>query len=119
MVSEIYHKDWYTPFDLGSSCFPQHVADLIPPAFPAAVSGHRPLMKFESGYTVETVFDGSKLGIEPHSVEVTQSGELLLLDSVNSNLYRISLPLSRCELISLPDFLWGLIGFLSGPLHLY
>ncbi|URE26227.1 hypothetical protein MUK42_15958 [Musa troglodytarum] len=60
-----------------------------------AVSGHRPLMKFESGYTVETVFDGSKLGIEPHSVEVTQSGELLLLDSVNSNLYRISLPLSR------------------------
>ncbi|THU70335.1 hypothetical protein C4D60_Mb08t23910 [Musa balbisiana] len=70
-------------------------------------------MKFESGYTVETVFDGSKLGIEPHSVEVTQSGELLLLDSVNSNLYRISLPLSRCELISLPDFLWGLIGFLS------
>ncbi|RWW65855.1 hypothetical protein BHE74_00026813 [Ensete ventricosum] len=60
-----------------------------------AVSGHRPLMKFESGYTVETVFDGSKLGIEPYSVEVTLSGELLLLDSVNSNLYRILLPLSR------------------------
>ncbi|URE45170.1 NHL repeat-containing protein [Musa troglodytarum] len=60
-----------------------------------AVSGHRPLMKFESGCTVETVFDGSKLGIEPYSVEVTQSGELLLLDSVNSNLYRIPLPLSR------------------------
>ncbi|XP_064987006.1 uncharacterized protein LOC135625836 isoform X4 [Musa acuminata AAA Group] len=60
-----------------------------------AVSGHRPLMKFESGYTVQTVFDGSKLGIEPYSVEMTQSGELLLLDSVNSNLYRIPLPLSR------------------------
>ncbi|WOL19867.1 hypothetical protein Cni_G28669 [Canna indica] len=60
-----------------------------------AISTQRPLMKFESGYTVETVFDGSKLGIEPYSVEVTQSGELLLLDSVNSNLYRISLPLSR------------------------
>ncbi|XP_064987004.1 uncharacterized protein LOC135625836 isoform X2 [Musa acuminata AAA Group] len=59
------------------------------------VSGHRPLMKFESGYTVQTVFDGSKLGIEPYSVEMTQSGELLLLDSVNSNLYRIPLPLSR------------------------
>ncbi|RRT46024.1 hypothetical protein GW17_00054335, partial [Ensete ventricosum] len=80
---------------LAPLCSPQHVAHLIPPPFPAAVSGHRPLMKFESGYTVETVFDGSKLGIEPHSVEVTQSGELLLLDSVNSNLYRISLPLSR------------------------
>ncbi|CAL9118731.1 unnamed protein product, partial [Musa acuminata var. zebrina] len=52
-------------------------------------------MKFESGYTVQTVFDGSKLGIEPYSVEMTQSGELLLLDSVNSNLYRIPLPLSR------------------------
>ncbi|RWW41212.1 hypothetical protein BHE74_00053316 [Ensete ventricosum] len=78
---------------LAPLCSPQHVAHLIPPPFPAAVSGHRPLMKFESGYTVETVFDGSKLGIEPHSVEVTQSGELLLLDSVNSNLYRISLPL--------------------------
>ncbi|CAL9182018.1 unnamed protein product, partial [Musa hybrid cultivar] len=61
----------------------------------AAISGHRPLMKFEGGYTVETVFDGSKLGIEPYSVEVTQNGELLLLDSVNSNLYRIAQPLSR------------------------
>ncbi|KAI3684091.1 hypothetical protein L2E82_49941 [Cichorium intybus] len=28
----------------------------------------RPLMKFESGYNVETVFDGSKLGIEPHAL---------------------------------------------------
>lgn len=62
----------------------------------SAISG-RSMMKFESGYTVETVFDGSKLGIEPYSVEVTQSGELLVLDSVNSNIYRISLPLSRCE----------------------
>ncbi|WOL06546.1 hypothetical protein Cni_G15280 [Canna indica] len=60
-----------------------------------AISTNRPLMKFESGYTVETVFDGSKLGIEPYSVEVTQSGELLLLDSANSNLYRMSLPLSK------------------------
>ncbi|XP_042447776.1 uncharacterized protein LOC122032535 isoform X1 [Zingiber officinale] len=60
-----------------------------------AVPGHHTSMKFESGYTVETVFDGSKLGIEPYSVEVTQGGESLLLDSVNSNVYRISLPLSR------------------------
>ncbi|KAG6764209.1 hypothetical protein POTOM_031668 [Populus tomentosa] len=28
------------------------------------ISG-RPMKKFERGYTVETVFDGSKLGIEP------------------------------------------------------
>ncbi|KAK9987391.1 hypothetical protein SO802_032342 [Lithocarpus litseifolius] len=60
-----------------------------------AISGH-PMMKFESGYTVETVFDGSKLGIEPYSVEVLPGGELLVLDSANSNLYRISASLSLC-----------------------
>lgn len=47
------------------------------------------MMRFESGYTVETVFDGSNLGIEPYSVEVSPSGELLVLDSVNSNIYKI------------------------------
>ncbi|KAJ6903400.1 hypothetical protein NC651_020786 [Populus alba x Populus x berolinensis] len=57
------------------------------------ISG-RPMMKFESGYTVETVFDGSKLGIEPYSVQVLPSGELLILDSANSNIYRISASLS-------------------------
>ncbi|KAF5940179.1 hypothetical protein HYC85_021346 [Camellia sinensis] len=59
-----------------------------------AITG-RPMMKFESGYIVETVFDGSKLGIEPYSVEVLPSGELLVLDSANSNLYKISSPLSQ------------------------
>ncbi|KAL5582523.1 hypothetical protein UlMin_014965 [Ulmus minor] len=55
----------------------------------------RSMMKFESGYTVETVFDGSKMGIEPYSVEVSPSGQLLILDSENSNIYKISAPLSR------------------------
>ena len=64
----------------------------------AALSG-RSKMKFEGGYTVETVFDGSKLGIEPYSVEVSPSGDLLVLDSANSNIYKISTPLSRCKLI--------------------
>lgn len=59
-----------------------------------AITG-RSMMKFEGGYTVETVFDGSKLGIEPYSVEVSPSGDLLLLDSANSNIYKISTPLSR------------------------
>ncbi|XP_074568401.1 uncharacterized protein LOC141824953 [Curcuma longa] len=76
-----------------------------------AISANRPLMKFESGYTVETVFDGSKLGIEPYSVEVTRSGELLLLDSVNSNLYQISLPLSR---YSRPKLIAGSLEGLGG-----
>ncbi|KAL2240499.1 uncharacterized protein LOC105177156 [Sesamum indicum] len=55
----------------------------------------RSMMKFEGGYTVETVFDGSKLGIEPYSVEVSATGEVLVLDSENSNIYKISNPLSR------------------------
>ncbi|EPS69878.1 hypothetical protein M569_04888, partial [Genlisea aurea] len=58
-----------------------------------ALSG-RPVMKFEGGYNVETVFDGSKLGIEPHSVEVLSDGDLLILDSANCNLYKISSSLS-------------------------
>ena len=62
----------------------------------AAISG-RSMMKFESGYNVETVFDGSKLGIEPYSVEVSPSGELLIVDSANSNLYRISSSLNLCK----------------------
>ncbi|KAG5050704.1 hypothetical protein JHK87_002902 [Glycine soja] len=56
--------------------------------------GAKSMMKFESGYTVETVFDGSKLGIEPYAVEVLANGELLILDSANSNIYRISSSLS-------------------------
>jgi len=56
------------------------------------------MMKFEGGYTVETVFDGSKLGIEPYSVEVSSSGELLLLDSENSNIYKISTQFSKCKM---------------------
>ncbi|KAL5759774.1 hypothetical protein ACOSP7_018280 [Xanthoceras sorbifolium] len=68
-----------------------------------AITG-RPMMKFESGYTVETVFDGSKLGIEPFSVEALPSGELLILDSANSNLYRIS---SSLSLYSRPKLIAG------------
>ncbi|XP_050225178.1 uncharacterized protein LOC126674731 [Mercurialis annua] len=55
----------------------------------------RSMMKFEGGYSVETVFDGSKLGIEPHCVHVSPSGELFILDSENSNIYKISTSLSR------------------------
>lgn len=62
------------------------------------------MVKFESGYTVETVFDGSKLGIEPYSVDVLPNGELLILDSVNSNIYRIS---SSLSLYSRPKLVAG------------
>ncbi|KAI3730925.1 hypothetical protein L1987_62106 [Smallanthus sonchifolius] len=66
--------------------------------------GGRPMMKFESGYDVETVFDGSKLGIEPHALEVLPNGELLVLDSANSNLYKIS---SSLSLYSRPKLIAG------------
>ncbi|KAK7317602.1 hypothetical protein RJT34_01975 [Clitoria ternatea] len=69
----------------------------------AAVSS-RSMMKFESGYSVETVFDGSKLGIEPYAVEVLPNGELLILDSANSNIYRIS---SSLSLYSRPKLVAG------------
>lgn len=65
----------------------------------SAVSG-RSLVKFEGGYSVETLFDGSKHGIEPYSVELSPTGDLLVLDCENSNLYKISTPLSQCMLIS-------------------
>lgn len=65
----------------------------------SADTSSRSMMKFEGGYTVETVFDGSKLGIEPYSLEVSPTGELLVLDSENSNIYRISTPLSRCKFL--------------------
>ena len=57
-------------------------------------------MKFEDGYSVETVFDGSKLGIEPYAVEVLPNGELLVLDSENSNIYKISSSLSLCKYLN-------------------
>ncbi|KAG8366176.1 hypothetical protein BUALT_Bualt17G0049400 [Buddleja alternifolia] len=75
-----------------------------------AISG-RPLMKFEGGYNVETVFDGSKLGIEPYSVEVLPDGDLLILDSSNSNLYKIS---SSLSLYSRPRLVSGSADGYSG-----
>ncbi|KAM6593744.1 hypothetical protein CsatA_001447 [Cannabis sativa] len=71
----------------------------------------RPLMKFESGYNVATVFDGSKLGIEPYSIEVLPNGELLILDSANSNLYSIS---SSPSLYSRPRLVAGSAAGYSG-----
>ncbi|KAL8534099.1 hypothetical protein ACS0TY_010205 [Phlomoides rotata] len=71
----------------------------------------RPMMKFEGGYNVETVFDGSKLGIEPYSVEVLPDGDLLILDSANSNLYKIS---SSLSLYSRPRLIAGSADGYSG-----
>lgn len=62
------------------------------------------MVKFENGYTVETVLDGSKLGIDPYSLHVLPNGELLILDSENSNVYKIS---SSLSLYSRPRLVTG------------
>ncbi|CAM8879820.1 unnamed protein product [Rhodiola kirilowii] len=71
---------------------------------PKTAASSRPLMKFESGYNVETVFDGSNLGVEPHAVEMLPNGDLLVLDSANSNIYKIS---SSLSLYSRPKLIAG------------
>ncbi|WVZ12845.1 hypothetical protein V8G54_017375 [Vigna mungo] len=79
--------------------------------------GVKSMMKFESGYSVETVFDGSKLGIEPYAVEVLPDGDLLILDSVNSNIYRISSSLSLSYVGDLFTVLqWTKLNFNYSPL---
>ncbi|GAU48372.1 hypothetical protein TSUD_282720 [Trifolium subterraneum] len=62
---------------------------------PPAMQHSRSMVKFESGYNVETIFDGSKLGIEPYSIEISPDGEFLVLDSESSNIYKISSPMSK------------------------
>lgn len=63
---------------------------------PAVISKtDRSFLQFESGYVVETVLEGSKIGIEPYNIEVSPDGELLVLDSDNSNIHRLTPPLSR------------------------
>ena len=59
------------------------------------ISG-RPMKKFESRYTVETVFDGSKLVIEPlYSVQVLPSGELSIFKMFNCCFYYLFLLRNR------------------------
>ncbi|XP_077251106.1 uncharacterized protein LOC143890346 [Tasmannia lanceolata] len=53
------------------------------------------VLQFESGYFVETLVEGNKLGIQPHSIRVSPDGELFAVDSVNSNIVRITPPLSQ------------------------
>nr|ACR34076.1 unknown [Zea mays] len=76
----------------------------------ASVAG-RSMVRYEGGYAVDTVFDGSKLGIEPHAAQINRAGDLLLLDSINSNIYRVQLPLSP---YSRPKLLAGSPEGLSG-----
>nr|XP_043619235.1 uncharacterized protein LOC122591097 [Erigeron canadensis] len=53
------------------------------------------ILQFEDGYLVETVVEGNQLGVVPYSVQVSQEGELYAVDTVNSNIVRITPPLSQ------------------------
>ncbi|CAM0946055.1 unnamed protein product [Alopecurus aequalis] len=54
-------------------------------------------LQFESGYFVETLVEGDKLGVTPHTIRVSpiEGGELLAVDAAHSNIVRITPPLSE------------------------
>ncbi|RDX70762.1 hypothetical protein CR513_49961, partial [Mucuna pruriens] len=54
------------------------------------------VIQFESGYVVETVVEGNDIGVVPHSIRVSEEdGELFAVDAINSNIVRITPPLSQ------------------------
>ncbi|KAJ1278698.1 hypothetical protein BS78_04G098300 [Paspalum vaginatum] len=69
-----------------------------PPGHPQYADGHVGVaLQFESGYFVETLVEGDKLGVTPHTIRVSpvEGGELLAVDSAHSNIVRITPPLSE------------------------
>ncbi|KAL5564910.1 hypothetical protein UlMin_028074 [Ulmus minor] len=52
-------------------------------------------LQFEDGYLVETVVEGNDIGVVPYKIRVSEDGELFAVDSVNSNIVRITPPLSQ------------------------
>lgn len=56
------------------------------------------VLQFEDGYLVETVVQGNELGVIPYTIRVSQDGELFAVDAENSNVVRITPPLSQCAL---------------------
>ncbi|KAF3442383.1 hypothetical protein FNV43_RR16299 [Rhamnella rubrinervis] len=53
------------------------------------------VLQFENGYLVETVVEGNDIGVVPYKIRVSEDGELYAVDSVNSNIVRITPPLSQ------------------------
>lgn len=53
------------------------------------------VLQFENGYLVETVVEGNALGVVPYSIRISQDGELFAVDVENSNIVRITPPLSQ------------------------
>ncbi|KGN53589.2 uncharacterized protein LOC101210502 isoform X2 [Cucumis sativus] len=53
------------------------------------------VLQFENGYLVGTVVEGNEIGVLPHKIHVSKDGELFVVDSVNSNIVKITPPLSK------------------------
>ncbi|KAJ4788984.1 NHL domain-containing protein [Rhynchospora pubera] len=64
-----------------------------PPKAAQTDGGH--VLQFEKGYYVETLVEGDKLGVVPHTVRVSPEGELLAVDSIHNHIVRITPPLSE------------------------
>ncbi|KAF2286133.1 hypothetical protein GH714_010755 [Hevea brasiliensis] len=53
------------------------------------------VLQFEDGYLVETVVEGNEIGVVPYKIRVSDDGELYAVDEVNSNIVKITPPLSQ------------------------
>ncbi|KMT02535.1 hypothetical protein BVRB_9g202220 [Beta vulgaris subsp. vulgaris] len=62
---------------------------------PKSTQSDGPVVQFENGYLVETVVEGNALGVVPYSIRIAEDGELFAVDSDNSNVVRITPPLSQ------------------------
>ncbi|KAJ6895000.1 hypothetical protein NC652_028673 [Populus alba x Populus x berolinensis] len=53
------------------------------------------VLQFEDGYLVETVVRGNAMGVVPYKIRLSEDGELYAVDEINSNVVKITPPLSQ------------------------
>jgi len=54
------------------------------------------VVQFENGYVVETLAERNDIGVIPYTIRVSDEDELFAIDAINSNIVRITPPLSQC-----------------------
>ncbi|KAL1202424.1 Protein SUPPRESSOR OF QUENCHING 1 [Cardamine amara subsp. amara] len=79
--SLIKHMSWVLKWTTGSSSKVSHSDTNV--------------LEFENGYLVETVVEGNEIGVVPYKIRVSDDGELYAVDEVNSNIMKITPPLSQ------------------------
>ncbi|CAA7024952.1 unnamed protein product [Microthlaspi erraticum] len=80
--SLIKHMSWVLKWTTGSSSSKISQSDTN-------------VLQFENGYLVETVVEGNEIGVVPYKIRVSDDGELYAVDEVNSNIMKITPPLSQ------------------------